>query len=440
MSTKLFNKESNEENFKSDIDLLKSTKDLYTKSIKSPLLKQLQAIIKFNGPLTLHEYMKEVLINPISGYYMAHDMFGAEGDYITSPEISQMFGEMLAIWIYNEWYKMGSPKPFQLLEFGPGRGTLMKDVLRVLQKFGIKDTDMNVHMVEMSMHLSEVQQSNLCDPDLKYKCDESVDGYYHHSSTKFGDHNIYWHRNICTVPEDFTFYLAHEFFDALPIHKLIETEEGWKELLVDIDESKDGPHHLRYVISRHTTPAAKMYIHSDEKRKELEVCPEAGVIMNDLAQRIEKNGGAALIIDYGHNGTETDTFRGFRNHHQQNPLEEPGTADLTADVDFAYLKRQVDNHCVTFGPVTQAFFLKNMGIELRLQNLLKNSSNEQHRELISGYKMITSPDQMGERFKFMAIFPAVIKEFLTSYPPAGFHRHISTIEEEKAILKRHDDK
>ncbi|CAL4080592.1 unnamed protein product, partial [Meganyctiphanes norvegica] len=438
-STSLSNTSINNETPESDVVSDEIPKNTSKKSIESPLLKQLQAIIRFNGPLTLHNYMKEVLINPVSGYYMSNDMFGPEGDYITSPEISQMFGEMVAIWIYNEWYKMGSPKPFQLLEFGPGRGTLMKDILRVLQKLGLKESDMTVQMVEMSLHLIEIQESNLCDPDAKYECDESVDGYYKHSSTKYGGHNIYWHRNICTVPKEFTFYLAHEFFDALPIHKLIHTEEGWKELLVDLDDSDDGPHHLRYVISRHGTPAAKVYIHSSEIRKELEVCPEAGVVMNDLARRIEENGGAALIMDYGHNGTETDTFRGFRNHKQQNPLQEPGTADLTADVDFSYLRQQTEDHCVSFGPVSQAFFLKNIGIELRLQNLLKTSSHEQQRNLLSGYKMITSPEQMGERFKFMAIFPAVMKEFLTKFPPAGFHRNISTDEEDKVIMNRHKD-
>ncbi|XP_047483297.1 protein arginine methyltransferase NDUFAF7, mitochondrial-like isoform X1 [Penaeus chinensis] len=391
------------------------------KTPETPLLKQLQARIKFSGPLTVYDYMKEGLINPLSGYYAAgQDMFGSKGDYTTSPEISQMFGEMIGVWIYNEWYKLGSLKPLQLVEFGPGRGTLMQDILRVLRQLGVKGRDLSIHFVEVSPELSQNQEERLCGSSQPYT-ETNDEGNFYKKNTTSGGSPIFWYRHLSSVPKRFSVFLAHEFFDVLPVHILRRTKDGWRELLVDIDEG-DGPHHLRYVLSRSETPASKLFVEPEETRDEVEVSPDAAVLCKDVAKRIEDSGGLALIMDYGHDGKLTDTFRAFKNHKQHHPLSEPGTADLTADVDFAYLKKQVQEDLITYGPVTQSFFLQNMGIEVRLANLLKNSKPEEQTNLISGFKMLTDRHQMGERFKFLAFFPGVVKDFLLKYPPAGFYR------------------
>lgn len=215
---------------------------------------------------------------------------------------------------------------------------------------------------------------------------------------------IFWYRDIQDVPPGYSFYLAHEFFDALPIHKFQRTEKGWREVLVDIDP--EVPDQLRFVLSPSSTPATEHFIQPEEMRDHVEVCPEAGVIIQRLAGRIEKDGGAALVADYGHDGTKTDTFRGFRNHKLHDVLRAPGTADLTADVDFSYLRKMTQGRTATLGPIKQREFLKNMGIDLRLQVLLQNSCDEAtHEQLLHSYDMLMNPKKMGDCFNFFALLP-----------------------------------
>lgn len=393
-----------------------------SKSPETPLLKQLKARIKLSGPLTVYDYMKEVLINPVAGYYAAgQDMFGSQGDYITSPEICQMFGELVGVWVYSEWYKLGSPKPLQLVELGPGRGTLMQDILRVLQQFGEAGSDLSVHFVEVSEELSCKQEEKLCGVVQSNKDDYEKELYFKKSTTTGGS-PVFWYRHLGSVPRSFSVFLANEFFDVLPVHKICKTEDGWREVLIDIDEG-DGPHHLRYVLSRAETPATKVFIQPEETRDEIEVSPDAAVLCEELASRIEEDGGIALIMDYGHDGKDSSTFRAFKNHALHDPLCEPGTADLTADVDFAHLKGQIQERVITYGPVTQSSFLTNMGIEFRLANLMKHCHLDEQKSLISGFKMLTDPLKMGTRFKFLAFFPAAVKDFLKKHPPAGFYRY-----------------
>ncbi|KAK7016750.1 NADH dehydrogenase [ubiquinone] complex I, assembly factor 7 [Halocaridina rubra] len=313
--------------------------------------------------------MKEVLVNPVSGYYAAgQDMFGSSGDYTTSPEISQMFGEMVGVWVFNEWYKLGSPKPLQLIEMGPGRGTLMHDVLRVLKQFGVSGNNISIHLIEVSSELSRMQEERLCGSTSP--CTENPDDgdYFKRALTQNGA-PVFWHRHLAGVPKRFSVFLANEFFDALPVHKFRKTPKGWREVLVDIDEG-DGPHHLRYLLSREATPASKILIKNDEKRDDVEVSPDTVRLCGELATRIEEQGGIALIMDYGHDGNLPNTFRAFKNHTLHDPLCEPGSADLTSDVDFSFIKEQVQETLITYGPVTQSFFLVNMGIEQRLHTKL----------------------------------------------------------------------
>ncbi|KAK5638233.1 hypothetical protein RI129_012528 [Pyrocoelia pectoralis] len=367
-------------------------------SIKQQIITK----IKVRGPITFAEYMKDVLLNPQGGYYMHRDVFGDKGDFITSPELSQMFGELLAVWFINEWSKAGSPKPLQIVELGPGRGTLCYDMLRVMSRFNLLDKT-SVHLVEVSPHLTKLQADLLCS----------------NGAASFGV-PISWHKHLKDVPDQFAFYLAHEFFDALPIHQFKKTEHGYREILIDVDPVQESK--LRFVLSPTETAVGKFFLSTDESREFVEVCPEGLTLAEGLAKRIESYGGLGLIVDYGHEGQGRDTFRAFKNHKLHDPLIEPGTADLTADVDFEAMKKVMcgTNEVLVYGPVSQRTFLMNMGIECRLENLRKNAKPEQIESLDYSYGMLVDPDKMGDRFKFLAVVPSTLSVILNKYPICGF--------------------
>ncbi|MCI4389615.1 hypothetical protein PGIGA_G00100240 [Pangasianodon gigas] len=366
------------------------------------MLRHLVSKITATGPITVAEYMREVLTNPVSGYYVKNDMLGADGDFITSPEISQIFGELLGIWCVSEWMAAGKPKTFQLVELGPGRGSLTSDILRVFGQLqsALCGASVSVHLVEVSPKLSEVQAHCLAGENTQV-CVSDEESVYRTGTTHTGV-PVSWYRRIDDIPRGFSIFLAHEFFDALPIHKFQKTEKGWREVMVDIDPEK--PDKLRFVVFPAPTLASTTLIQADEQRQHVEVCAEAGVIVQKLANRVSEDGGAALIADYGHNGTKTDTFRGFRGHKLHDVLEAPGGADLTADVDFSYLRKMAGDAVVCFGPITQRSFLKNMGIDTRLQVLLRSCNDSSTRaQLVHGYSMLTDPEKMGHRFQFLSL-------------------------------------
>uniref|UniRef100_A0A8C8R5Q0 Protein arginine methyltransferase NDUFAF7 n=1 Tax=Pelusios castaneus TaxID=367368 RepID=A0A8C8R5Q0_9SAUR len=368
------------------------------------MLKHLLFKIQSTGPISVAEYMREVLTNPAEGYYMHHDMLGERGDFITSPEISQIFGELIGIWYISEWMATGKPKTFRLVELGPGRGTLTDDILRVFNQLGslFNKCDISVHLVEVSPKLSEIQALTLTGGKIQAELDVSTPVYMKGIS-KVGI-PIFWYRDLQDVPQGNGFYLAHEFFDALPIHKFQRTEKGWREVLIDIEP--EVPDQLRFVLAPSATPATEYFIQAKEARDHVEVCPDAGILIQRLACRIQEDGGAALIADYGHDGTKTDTFRGFRNHKLHDVLIAPGTADLTADVDFSFLRTMTQGRVATLGPIKQQEFLKNMGIDVRLQVLLQNASDQAlQKQLIQGYDMLMNPQKMGDRFNFFALLP-----------------------------------
>uniref|UniRef100_A0A2K5LJU7 Protein arginine methyltransferase NDUFAF7 n=1 Tax=Cercocebus atys TaxID=9531 RepID=A0A2K5LJU7_CERAT len=271
----------------------------------TPMLRHLMYKIKSTGPITVAEYMKEVLTNP---------------------------AKLLGIWFISEWMATGKSTAFQLVELGPGRGTLVGDILRVFTQLGsvLKNCDISVHLVE-------------------------------------------------------------------------KTPQGWREVFIDIDPQVSDK--LRFVLAPSATPA-EAFIQHDETRDHVEVCPDAGVIIEELSQRIALTGGAALVADYGHDGTKTDTFRGFCGHKLHDVLIAPGTADLTADVDFSYLRRMAQGKVASLGPIKQHTFLKNMGIDVRLKVLLDKSNEPSVRQqLLQGYDMLMNPKRMGERFNFFALLP-----------------------------------
>ncbi|ALC46512.1 CG17726 [Drosophila busckii] len=383
------------------------------------LTKQLRAKMLATGPITVAEYMREVLTNPNAGYYMHRDVFGREGDFITSPEISQIFGELVGIWLINEWQKLGSPSPFQFVELGPGRGTLARDVLKVLTKFKL-GAEFSMHLVEISPFLSKAQAQRFC---YKHETlpEDSQLPYYQQGTTATGT-NAYWHRRLEDVPPGFSLVLAHEFFDALPVHKLQLVDGNWQEVLIDVESASQSTD-FRYVISKAQTPVARLFKPvPGETRSCLEYALETERHVGLLAKRLEQQGGISLIMDYGHFGDKTDTFRGFKQHALHEPLLAPGSADLTADVDFKHMKHvaETSGHIQCFGPVQQGEFLERMQGAARLEQLLANALPENQELIRSGYEMLTAADKMGSRFKFLAMFPGVLAEHLKKYPVAGF--------------------
>ncbi|XP_055384673.1 protein arginine methyltransferase NDUFAF7 homolog, mitochondrial [Condylostylus longicornis] len=384
------------------------------------LTGQLQAKILATGPITVADYMKEVLTNPTGGYYMQRDVFGVQGDFITSPEILQIFGELITIWCINEWQKIGTPSPLQIIELGPGRGTLARDVIKVLGHFKLK-AEVSLHLIELSPFLSNVQAQSICYQHEEVDQTKTNDLFYRKGETATGI-KVFWYKKLEDVPKKFSIVLANEFFDALPIHKFQKDVNVWKEILIDLDNSNQNK--LRFVISKSQTPHSKFYQHiKNDERDCVEYSFEGAKIIELLATRLESYGGIALIIDYGHFGEKTDTFRAFKNHKLHNPLDDPGTADLTADVDFTHIKHHAekDGKLITFGPVDQGIFIKRMEGDTRLNILLERCSPEQKQEIITGYDMLTNPEKMGSRFKVFAMFPAILKDYLEKFKVSGFH-------------------
>lgn len=388
--------------------------------VRGSLKDKLIEIIRCRGPLSVADYMKVVLTNPESGFYMNDDVFGVKGHFTTSPEISQIFGEIIGAWVLQEWRRFNSPKPLRLVEFGPGRGTLMSDVARTICSLDkTANENLRLNMIEMSPKLIEIQRETLRRQNSALKTE--------------------WYSLIEQVEKDdtgFTAYLAHEYLDALPILKFVRDPRtrSWRELVIDYDANRE----LRFCIARQSSLASRLLIPENFKGTHFEVCPEACLQIDRVAERLNSSGrGCMLICDYGFEKDldqettgdesytlrhERDTFRAFKNHESWPPLKDPGLADLTADVDFGYLKKHLEKKLLIFGPVTQKDFLNRCGIQARLEVLLAKADESGKKDLITGTNMIL--EDMGERYRFMALYPAACQSLFRNDPPAGFQESI----------------
>ncbi|CAL5220482.1 g2508 [Coccomyxa viridis] len=372
-----------------------------TKEPETPMVKHLRALIQFRGgPITVAEYMSEVLTNPTAGYYTQRNVFGSAGDFITSPEVSQLFGEMVGIWCVWMWQELGRPRQLRLVELGPGRGTLMADLLRSTAAFPDFARSVSVELVEVSDALKERQMSSLgCSTSA---AEASADSSTFHSSLSGAE--VRWHRSLDDVRgESPALYIAHEFFDALPVHHFQRTSRGWRERLVDASQDPTDPLHLRLVLAPNETPASKLLLPprlagltpADRDSLDLlEVCPQGLGLAGELAKRVTAEGGAALVIDYGHDQPYADSLQAIKDHSFVPVLSQPGLADLSAHVDFSAIKHSVNtaegSNASCHGPITQAHFLEALGIRERLEGLLQTASQEEGEQLISGYYRLVS--------------------------------------------------
>ncbi|WP_135080869.1 SAM-dependent methyltransferase [Terasakiella sp. SH-1] len=340
------------------------------------LQQHIRKQIETTGPISVADYMMQCLCHPKYGYYMGRDPFGREGDFITAPEISQTFGELLGLWAAITWQQMGSPSPFHLVELGPGRGTLMKDALRATKAVpGFQDAA-HIHLVEISPVLKDVQQEAL------------------------KSEQIHWHDSFTNVPDGPAIFIANEFFDALPIRQFEKGEKGWAERFIDLDPDTDG---LRFVLRKDEAARALMPEGLKDKPEGglFEVSPMGQAIAHGLGARITQQGGAVLALDYGY--TEPgfgETLQALKNHAYAPVLKNCGEADLTAHVDFTTLARSfIEAGAKTWGPMNQGDFLERLGITQRFQALLPHANDEQRPDLIAAHKRLCSPDEMGTLFK-----------------------------------------
>jgi NADH dehydrogenase [ubiquinone] 1 alpha subcomplex assembly factor 7 len=335
--------------------------------------------IRFEGPISTAAFMAEALGHPQFGYYMRGDPFGRAGDFITAPETSQMFGELLGLWCAEIWRLMDRPDPFVLAELGPGRGTLMTDVLRAGQVLpGFADAAA-VCLVETS-------------PSLRATQERALEG-----------RTARWFENLLDVPEGPLILLANEFFDALPVHQFERRAEGWRERLVAADS--DG---FVLTLSPRASANAALIpqpVASDSPDGAIaEVAPASISIAATIAKRIALYGGAALIVDYGHADHRTgETLQGIRGHETRSFLENPGETDLSAHVDFAALTEAARHDCAVYGPIPQGALLQRLGIEARANQLLAKASENQAGDIEAALHRLIDPAEMGSLFKALAI-------------------------------------
>jgi NADH dehydrogenase [ubiquinone] 1 alpha subcomplex assembly factor 7 len=357
----------------------------------SPLLQYFRAMIGREGPLSIARYMADALGHPEHGYYRTRDPLGAAGDFTTAPEMSQMFGELIGLWCAVTWRQLGRPEALALVELGPGRGTLMADALRAAAAVPDFAAACRVHLVETSQPLIARQR-------------ETLAGYA-----------PAWHEALAAVPRGPMIVLANEFFDALPIRQFVRTPTGWHERLVGLDAKSGG---LRFVLC--ATEAAGETIPASVRRAPLgslvEVSAARERIAAELGGRLAADGGAALLIDYGHaHSAPGETLQAVRRHRSHPVLEEPGTADLTAHVDFAALATAaLAAGAAVHGPIEQGQLLIALGVEARAAALQRRASVEQAAAIEAGLRRLVEPGQMGRLFKAFALSHPELP------PPAGF--------------------
>ena len=342
----------------------------------SPLNDILKARIAQTGPISIADYMATCLMHPDHGYYATRDPFGAQGDFITAPEVSQMFGELLGLCLAQCWLDQGAPNPFTLAELGPGRGTLMADILRATARVpGFHDAA-QIHLVEASETLRGVQAKTL------------------------SGHTPTWCDTVTALPDAPLFLVANEFFDALPIRQFIRDGHGWAERVIGLSDGE---------LSFGRTDALPLadLDHRLEDTKDgdlVETCTPARTITAHISGLIGEFGGAALIIDYGDWRSLGDTFQALQSQKPVDPLYDPGNADLTAHVDFEALAAG-SKPAVHTRLTPQGVFLERLGITPRAQALAKKLSGASLETHIAAHRRLTHPDEMGLLFKVIGITP-----------------------------------
>ena len=397
-----------------------------------PLVDHLIGLIQAQGPIPLSDYMATCLYHPAHGYYVTGAPLGAKGDFITAPEVSQMFGELIGLWCLQTWEDMGAPEKFVLAELGPGRGTLMSDLMRAARlnpKFG---QAAQIHLVESNTYLQTQQASAL---------------------QRFG--HLTWHKRFADLPDGPMILIANEFFDCLPVRQFVRQDDHWHERMVGLE----GQNQLKLVLSPDPVPIEKTdilrksafdpsrreltlapqdeglgrkpFLDSEEDRRSvskdqemagpnstlrsptmpgvkdgdvMELCPQAISLTGELTQRLAQDMGRALIIDYGYGARYGDTLQAVKDHDYVDILHTPGQADLTAHVNFASLATIAQDAGMRVqGPIPQSEFLGHLGLPIRAALLKKSATPEQATQIDQAAHRLTAEDQMGTLFKALCL-------------------------------------
>ncbi|WP_347827391.1 SAM-dependent methyltransferase [uncultured Planktomarina sp.] len=337
----------------------------------TPLCDILRERIAADGPITVADYMADCLMHPEHGYYTHQEVFGRQGDFVTAPEISQMFGEMIGLALGSAWKAQGSSKNAIVVELGPGKGTLMRDLRRIAPAISGFD-QLPVHMLESAPKLRDIQA-------------EAIPGVIHH-------------RDISTLPQVPLFLIANEFFDALPIRQFCRTTAAWEEILIGarggaLNFGRAAPQLFDFLTHR---------LDDTQPGDIVECCPALTPIIVEISERISVHGGAALIVDYGDWRSQGDTLQAIGDHKMVNPLTAPGMTDLTAHTDFEAIFNSAAP-AIASRLTTQGVFLERLGITQRAQALAQKLTGTALDTHIAAHRRLTHPDEMGNLFKVMGL-------------------------------------
>jgi NADH dehydrogenase [ubiquinone] 1 alpha subcomplex assembly factor 7 len=337
--------------------------------------------IAAEGPLSVAAFMAMALYDPALGYYARRHMIGAAGDFTTAPEISQIFGELVGLWCALTWEEIGRPDPVGLAELGPGRGVLAVDLLRAAAAMPEFRRALRLYLIEASPGLRLEQQRRLA---------------------RAGP---VWLQRADELPAGPLLLVANEFLDALPIRQFVRNGSGWAERLVTLDDAGELA-----LADGLESPAAALLVPEQWRRSAapgsvVEVCPAALALAAYLGRRFAHEPGAGLFIDYGYFPSRLgSTLQAVRRHRPAAVLSQPGTADLSADVDFAAVAEAARTAgAAIHGPIAQGRFLAALGAEVRLEELCARASPAQRQALESGLARLLDPAAMGEHFKVMAV-------------------------------------
>jgi NADH dehydrogenase [ubiquinone] 1 alpha subcomplex assembly factor 7 len=358
-----------------------------------PLEALIRARIRDEGPISLATFIEIALFHPEHGYYLAREPFGREGDFVTAPEISPLFGETIGLWLADLWRQMGAPDPIQLVELGPGRGTLLADSLRAIATAAPRlPPALRLHLVEVSPRLAGRQAEALA------RMAPAV--------------SVRWHRALAEVPPGPLLLIANEFFDALPIRQYLRTSSGWRERRIGVDPATDT---LAFVLVNADPPRLPPTLAEADEGAVVEVCPAAEAMAQTLATRIVDHRGAALILDFGPTRSGTgDSLQALRGHRFADPLVDPGTADLAHHVDFAALAAAAaEAGARPYGPIAQGLWLGRMGIAERAE-AQASAAPERTNQITGAVRRLMHPGRMGVLFKALAITDPGMP------PPTGF--------------------
>ena len=355
---------------------------------ETKLAKRIKSYIRETGPIPVSEYMSLCLLDPTDGFYPTRDPLGSEGDFITAPEISQMFGEVLGLWVIQSWIDIGRPRRFNLVEMGPGRGIMMADILRSVLLDPECISAVRVQLIEASPALESVQGESLADIPA----------------------HINWVKSLSGLPDDPTLIIGNEFLDCMPIRQAVQRDpfakdDGWRERLIGLDDDGQFRFHLD---SAPLSPSLKACLpngHDEARQDELiELCPPIYQIMEEIKPLFHSHPGRALFIDYGPETTEFgDTLQALKRHEKIGVFDLPGESDLTARVNFSALMQAAEQSGLAPSAIiTQAEFLSKLGIEMRAVTLTRSKPDAKPKILRQLHRLMDA-QEMGQLFKAICI-------------------------------------